>query len=466
MAHTDNPYLAPSPVDEPSDSKYRTAPVASERMPPGIPYIISNEAAERFSFYGMKTILIIFMTQHLLASSGELAPMGEEEAKSYFHLFVSAAYFFPVFGAILSDALLGKYRTIIALSLVYCLGHLALALDETRLGLSLGLTLIAIGAGGIKPCVSAHVGDQFGKSNQHLLAKVFSWFYFSINLGAFASTLLTPLLLENFGPSVAFGVPGALMFLATIVFWMGRNKFVHIPAGGWAFVQETFSGEGLRALGKLASIYVFIAMFWALFDQTGSAWVLQAEDMDRTLFGYEVLSSQIQAANPLLIMILIPIFSYGIYPAIDRVFKLTPLRKMSIGFFIASLSFAVSAWIEQQIVLGYRPSIVWQLLAYVILTSAEVMVSITGLEFSYTQAPRRMKSIVMAAFFLSVSLGNLFTSAVNLFIQNDDGSVKLQGADYYWFFTAMMFATAVVFVFVASLYRERTYVQDEQPAGH
>ena len=466
MAQTDNPYLAPAPVDDPSEGKYRTAPVASDRMPPGIPYIISNEAAERFSFYGMKTILIIFMTQHLLASSGELDPMGEEEAKSYFHLFVSAAYFFPVFGALLSDALLGKYRTIITLSLVYCLGHLALALDETRLGLSLGLTLIAIGAGGIKPCVSAHVGDQFGASNQHLLAKVFSWFYFSINLGAFASTVITPLLLEEFGPSVAFGVPGALMGLATIVFWMGRNKFVHIPAGGWGFVQETFSGEGLRALAKLASIYVFIAMFWALFDQTGSAWVLQAEKMDRHLFGYEVLSSQIQAANPLLIMLLIPIFSYGIYPAINRVFTLTPLRKISIGFFIASLSFAVSAWIEQQIVLGYRPSIVWQLLAYVVITSAEVMVSITGLEFSYTQAPRRMKSIVMAFFFLSVSLGNLFTSAVNHFIQNEDGSVKLQGADYYWFFTATMLATALLFMFVASLYRERTYVQEEQPAGH
>ena len=115
--------------------------------------------------------------------------------------------------------------------MIYCLGHLALALDDTRVGLSIGLTLIAIGSGGIKPCVSAHVGDQFGTANQHLLAKVFMWFYFSINLGAFLSTIATPWLLANYGPHLAFGVPGILMALATLFFWMGRKVFIHIPAG-------------------------------------------------------------------------------------------------------------------------------------------------------------------------------------------------------------------------------------------
>ena len=118
----------------------------------------------------------------------------------------SAVYFTPLLGAIVADAFFGKYKTIVSLSVVYCLGHLALALDETRLGLAVGLTLIAIGAGGIKPCVSAHVGDQFGKSNGHLLTKIFGWFYFSINLGAFASQIMTPILLDRFGPHI-FGVP-------------------------------------------------------------------------------------------------------------------------------------------------------------------------------------------------------------------------------------------------------------------
>ena len=147
-------------------SKYRTKPDASKKMPRGIPYIIGNEAAERFSFYGMKAILFIFMTKFLVDSAGNSDVMTETEANQRIHLFIFAAYFFPVIGGYLSDRFFGKYRTIIALSIVYCIGHLALALDETRTGLYIGLGLIAIGAGGIKPCVSAHVGDQFGPTNQ------------------------------------------------------------------------------------------------------------------------------------------------------------------------------------------------------------------------------------------------------------------------------------------------------------
>src|SRR5262245_16229374 len=112
-------------------TSYRSAPADSHAMPPGVPFIIGNEAAERFSFYGMKTILVVFMTQRLLDASGHAAPMSEAEATEHFHDFTSAAYFFPLLGALLSDGVLGKYRTILTLSLVYCLGHLALALDET-----------------------------------------------------------------------------------------------------------------------------------------------------------------------------------------------------------------------------------------------------------------------------------------------------------------------------------------------
>jgi len=197
-------------------SKYRTAPLATAGRPPGLPYIIGNEGAERFSFYGMRAILVVFMTQYLMAGSGSDL-MGEEEAKGWYHLFVSAVYFTPLLGALISDGLLGKFRTIISLSIVYCLGHFALAIDHTRLGLALGLGLIALGSGGIKPCVSAHVGDQFGQSNQHLLSRIFGWFYFSINAGAFASMLATPWLLKVYGASVAFAVPGLLMLAATLI---------------------------------------------------------------------------------------------------------------------------------------------------------------------------------------------------------------------------------------------------------
>jgi len=446
-------------------TKYRTAPLAASSLPPGIPFIIGNEGAERFSYYGMRAILVIFMTQALMNADGAPDAMTEDEAKGWFHLFVSAVYATPLIGALISDGVLGKYRTIITLSIIYCLGHFALALDHTRLGLAIGLGLIALGSGGIKPCVSAHVGDQFGATNQHLLSRIFGWFYFSINMGAFASMLATPWLLKQYGPSVAFAVPGILMLAATLVFWSGRHRFVHIPPAGMGFVHEALSGSGLKVLARLCGIYVFVAVFWALFDQTGSSWVLQAEHMDRHIFGIEVLPSQIQAANPLLVMLLIPVFSYAVYPAIHRIFPLNELRKISIGMFITVVAFAISTWIQMRIDAGFIPHIGWQLLAYVVLTCAEVMVSITCLEFSYTQAPKTMKSFVMAFFMLSISAGNLFTSGVNFFIQNPDGSSKLAGADYFIFFTALMLITALLFAITSRFYKGERYLQDESIAG-
>ncbi len=438
---------------------YRQTPLPSSRVPAGIPYIIGNEAAERFSFYGMRAVLVVFMTQYLLDSGGASEPMNEAEAKGWYHLFVSAVYFTPLLGALLSDVLLGKYRTIILLSLVYCAGHLALALDHSRIGLAIGLGLIALGAGGIKPCVSAHVGDQFGEQNGHLLSSVFGWFYFAINMGAFVSILMTPWLMDHYGASLAFAVPGVLMLIATLLFWSGRYRFVHIPPAGFAFVREVFSGTGLKALAKLTLIYVFVAVFWSLFDQTGSAWVLQARHMDTVLFGVEVLPAQIQAANPLLVMLLIPVFSYLVYPLLNRVWRLTELRKIGLGLFITAAAFAIPSWVQVQIDEGATPTIAWQLLAYVVLTSAEVMVSITCLEFSYTQAPRKMKSFVMAFFMLSISAGNLFTSAVNFFIQDNQGGELLQGADYYLFFTSLMLITAILFSWTARYYTGHRYLQ-------
>ena len=236
----------------------------TSKMPPGIPYIIGNELAERFSYYGMKTIMVIFMTKYLMDSSGNAAPMTESDAKYWYHIFNMTNYLFPILGAFVADILLGKFKTIISLSILYCLGHLALGLFDTRFGLCVGLTLIAMGSGGIKPCVSAHVGDQFRPDKKHLINKIFSVFYLSINIGAAISSLLTPVLLNRFGPHVAFGVPGVLMLIATIVFWMGKRKFVAIQPVGWNYYKnELFSIQGKKALLQLSIIYAFISIFYS-----------------------------------------------------------------------------------------------------------------------------------------------------------------------------------------------------------
>lgn len=407
-----------------SRTAYATSPQALSGMPPGIPYIIGNEAAERFSFYGMRTILTVFMVNYLwLMGEATDNRMTDAEATRRFHDFVSLVYLTPLFGALIADFFFGKYRIIMWLSVIYCLGHGALALmgtvGEAGTWLMVGLWLISVGSGGIKPCVSAHVGDQFGKRNRHLLPRIFNWFYWSINLGAFASTLLTPWLLEWYGPHWAFGVPGVLMALATLVFWMGRWKFVHIPARGWHVLREMISRDGLVALLKLCAIYAFVAIFWALFDQSGSSWVLQAENMNLRWLGLEWLPSQIQALNPILILTFIPLFSYVVYPFVDRFYPLTPLRKIAIGLFIMVVSFVLVAVAQMKIDAGQSPSISWQIVAYVALTAAEVMVSIVSLEFSYTQAPKSMKSLVMSLWLFAVSLGNQVTARINDIIQTD-----------------------------------------------
>jgi dipeptide/tripeptide permease len=533
---------------------FATHPSATSGMPPGIPYIVGNEAAERFSFYGMKTILVVFMTQFLHSAAGGPDFMTEPESREWMHLFVASAYFFPIIGGILADAFLGKYLTILLLSIVYCLGHLCLALMDLpqpllaatlapRGWLLAGLALVAIGSGGIKPCVSAHVGDQFGQSNRHLLERVFGWFYFAINFGSFFSTLLTPWLLKNHGAGWAFGVPGILMALATLVFWLGRHRFIHVPPRGPRYFAETFGPEGLAAIFKLVPLYLLVAVFWSLYDQSGGAWVQQAQQMDRRFLGIEWLESQIQAINPLLVLAFIPLFSLVIYPAIGRLFPLTPLRKIFAGFLLTILAFAITAHAQRLIdaeadrfrgvvdpvaagdgvdlaateaamrtaglnasadavknggtgrghgASGRRegsdarveamvnagmavgrdgtrltarwPSVGWQLLAYVVITAAEILVSITCLEFSYTQAPPQMKSLVMSLYLLSVSLGNLFTAMVNTFSQDAAGNSLLAGASYYWFFCGCMAAATVLLLPVLWTYRPREYLQDEEPA--
>ena len=307
-----------------STAHYRTTPEEIKGMPSGIPFIIGNEGAERFSFYGMKAILVVFMTQYLMGNNGILAPMSEAEAKSWYHLFTAAVYFTPVLGAFLADAFFGKYRVIMALSIVYFLGHLALALDETRAGLLAGLSLIAVGAGGIKPLVTAHVADQFGVTNEKRMGDAVSWFYWAVNAGALVSILATPWILEMQGPQVAFAVPGVLMLLATILFWMGRYRFVHMPPAGRDFLRVV-RDEGPQVARHLVPVLALGIVFFSLYDQQGSAMVLQAQKMDTNVWGLELLPSQIQSANPFLILAFIPLFSRVVYPVVGKIVNLSEL---------------------------------------------------------------------------------------------------------------------------------------------
>ncbi len=431
------------------------------KMPKGIPFIIGNELAERFSFYGMKAILFTFMTSYLLDANGQEDFMTDGEANGWIHTFVALAYLLPVGGALLADIFWGKYRTIIILSIVYCAGHAALAINETRLGLLLGLTMIAIGTGGIKPCVSAHVGDQFGPRNKHLMERVFSLFYLSINLGATVSIILTPYLLDKVNSHLAFGLPGALMILATLVFWLGNKSFVSIPPVGWKkYKEEVFTKETFALLGKLVAMFVVVAIFWSLFDQQSTSWIAQGSrsEMLKTLplIG-EVLPAQMQSVNTILILILVPIFTFGIY----KKYPIRHIRRIAIGLFIAPFSFVTLALVESHMNGGNSLSIAWQGVAYFFITTSEVLISVSALEFAYTQAPKAIKSLVMSFYLLSVFLGNGIAALFNFINTNPDGTTKLSGPVYFWFFAGLMVLAAFAFLLISKNYKDRSFIQGE-----
>ncbi|MBQ9094989.1 MAG: MFS transporter [Akkermansia sp.] len=195
-------------------------------LPPQTKYIIGNEACERFCFYGMKAILIVYMTDVLL--------MSKDSAQEIVHLFNATIYILPLLGAWLADRFLGRYKTILFISLFYCLGNavlatsdLATSVESKQIILFTGLFIIAIGTGGIKPCVSAFVGDQAGGFDSQTMTRIYSAFYWSINFGSFFAMLVIPFVRDNWGYGIAFAIPGVFMALATLVFWLGNNTYKH-----------------------------------------------------------------------------------------------------------------------------------------------------------------------------------------------------------------------------------------------
>ncbi|PZP27802.1 MAG: MFS transporter [Roseateles depolymerans] len=493
------------------------------KMPPQIPYIIGNEGCERFSFYGMRNILTVFLMTSLLMSVPE--ELRKAEAKEVFHTFVIGVYFFPLLGGWLSDRFFGKYNTILWLSLVYCAGHACLAIFESSIqGFYFGLFLISLGSGGIKPLVSAFVGDQFDKSNRSLAQKVYDAFYWIINFGSFFASLLMPVVLKAFGASVAFGLPGLLMLTATVIFWSGRKKYVHQPARGanphnflkvvWTALKGGPLGLGVAALGVLGAAYslsrmgdlgfvaaaclalvlvmafggvgaalqlerargvhpdeavdgvravlrvlvlfALVTPFWSLFDQKASTWVLQADQMAKPEW---FQSSMMQALNPALVLILIPFNNLVLYPALQRMgLKVTALRRMGAGIALSGLAWIVAGVLQLWLDEGSTVSIVWQMLPYALLTLGEVLVSATGLEFAYSQAPLSMKGTIMSFWNLSVTVGNLWVLLSNVSVKSPAamGAIHASGfsetACLMFFFAGFALVAALLFGLAARRY--------------
>ncbi|XP_033629338.1 solute carrier family 15 member 1-like isoform X1 [Asterias rubens] len=359
-------------------------------FPKSIGFIIGTEFCERFSYYGMKAILVLYMTNILLLS--------DDRATALFHAFAMLCYFTPIFGAMIADGYLGKYRTILYISVIYMIGNAVMCLtalppqttgSPELVGPLIGLLLIGLGTGGIKPCVAAFGGDQFNADQEEYIQKFFSIFYFSINAGSLISTFFTPILrhdVQCFGNdcyALAFGVPAALMFVAVLIFFLGRYYYkVYPPTGNvvWEVVKATFYAiktriknrgsevkkdhwldwaddkydakliTDIKDLYHVLKIFLPLPVFWALFDQQGSRWTLQAEHMDGTLGSIRIKPDQMQAFNPVMIILFIPLTETVIYPLIRKLkIPFRPLQRMAVGMILGGAAFVLAGFNQLRI---------------------------------------------------------------------------------------------------------------------
>ncbi|XP_076603528.1 solute carrier family 15 member 2 [Chaetodon auriga] len=369
-----------------------TKKLCGTNYPTSICFIVVNEFCERFSYYGMKALLTLYFITYL--------HWDKDLSTAVYHAFGSLCYFTPILGALIADSWLGKYKTIIYLSIIYVIGHVVKSVgaipsvgnNEVHIALSmLGLILIALGTGGIKPCVAAFGGDQFDEENNKERQKFFSIFYMSINAGSFLSTVITPILrsdVQCFGGdcyALAFGVPAALMVVALVVFIAGSPLYKKNPPQGnillqvcrcigfairnrwqrrkyesprkhwldWA--EEKYPRhliQEIKMVLRVLVLYIPLPMFWALFDQQGSRWTIQAARMNMA-FGdsFSIKPDQIQMMNALLILLFVPIFDLIIYPLVGLCrINITPLRKMATGMIFAALAFGAATVVEVNVV--------------------------------------------------------------------------------------------------------------------
>ncbi|XP_063160463.1 solute carrier family 15 member 1 [Candoia aspera] len=370
--------------------------------PLSIFFIVINEFCERFSYYGMRAVLVLYFKFFL--------SWDDNLSTAIYHTFVALCYLTPILGALVADSWLGKFKTIISLSIVYTIGQAVLSIssindlmdgnqdgapDDIKVPIAfsmIGLALIALGTGGIKPCVAAFGGDQFEEGQEKQRSRFFSIFYLSINAGSLLSTIITPILRgvecgihhkQKCYP-LAFGVPAALMAIALLVFIAGSTMYTKVKPEGNIMVQVakciTFAIRNrfrhrskefpkrehwmdwatekydkrliteTKMVLKVLFLYIPLPMFWALFDQQGSRWTLQATTMDGNFGGIQIQPDQMQTVNPILIVIMVPIVDAVVYPLIKKChINFTPLKKMTVGMILAALAFVVAALIQVQI---------------------------------------------------------------------------------------------------------------------
>ncbi len=419
--------------------------LTDDRHPKGFKYIFWGEFAERASFYGMKALLVMYMIDELGYSDANSATVAS--------FFTAACYVLPLIGGIIADQWLGKFKTIIYFAIPYILGHIVLGAFTTELGMYTALALLAGGSGSIKPNISTLMGLMYEREGKkHLMSRAFSWFYMSINIGA-ASTMLTlPFIRDQYGYSMAFMAPTILMTLSLLIFYTGKR---HYPTEDMKQIKRIVKTPAERredraVLKRLSGIFLLIVFFWSIFDQSYSTWTLFARDylvLD-TFIGH-IPPDAIQGINPILIIILTPLFTW-LWKKTDRdeTHRLSSPKKMLIGFILTFLCMGVMT-IAGFVAVAEKISILWEVTAYIIITSAELCISVIGLQLAYEEAPDRMKSVITGCFLFTVFIGDILAG---MFAR---AYTVMAPGNYFGIMTIMVIVITILFYFVGKRFEHR-----------
>ncbi|MHB8418511.1 MAG: oligopeptide:H+ symporter [Myxococcales bacterium] len=419
-----------------------------KQHPIGFWFVFWGELAERASYYGMRTLLALYLV--------DVIGFSEHKGATVMQLFMAACYLLPLLGGTIADRWLGRYKTIVYFSLPYIAGHFILGATHVPLFIYGALGLLALGAGTIKPSTSPLMGLMYETQGKHdLLPEAFSIFYLAINIGSIFSQGLLPLVRDHFKPQglsfayqVSLATPTALMVLALLAFAAGKRFYpVESVTARPPKTREQRAAEW-GTLARIGGVFVIIVFWWFVYDQQAAVWIYFARDhMNMRLWplAWSFTPDQVQVVNPLFIVAFTPLFNW----IWNRIAKkrgsiVPPTQRMLLGFVLTLLTAVVLTGCALAAAGGATVSVWWQVLAFALLTYAELCVSMTGLQFAYDQALPGTKSTVTAVFFLTVWAGDALGGFTANFYEH-----PLSPTSYFGIQVAVMAGCTVAFYFVA-----------------